>query len=147
MFDLFGIAIWNWMCYSKNSNGPLSSDNKPNNKHNKPYCDYSSLSPAQIRRLPDVRKALHQYRVANPRCEWDNCSNDIEVHHIKPVAIYPELASNTNNMISLGAKRCHLVIGHANNYALFYLENIKEICRLRVIITNNITSITNSSPK
>jgi hypothetical protein len=91
------------------------------------------IKASNIRNRADVRKAMTEYRQAHPRCEWDNCSDQIEVHHIKPISVYPELASDTNNMISLGAKRCHLVVGHGNNYGKYYIENIREICRLRII--------------
>ena len=97
---------------------------------------YTNLSSAEIRGQPEVIRAMNEYRKAHPICEWDNCNDSIEVHHIIPISVRPDLAADTNNMISLGCKRCHLCVGHAGNTAYYYVSNIKEICRIRVIETN-----------
>lgn len=102
---------------------------------NAPKPNLESSKERSVRNTPEVRHAMKVYREAHPYCEWDNCSNAIEVHHIKPVAWFPELASDTNNMISL-AKQCHLILGHAHNYRKYYVENIKAICQSRIVITN-----------
>ena len=103
-----------------------------------------TIDPAEnenVRNSPEVRKAMESYRKAHPVCEWDECSDEIEVHHIQPVSVRPDLAADTNNMISLGAKRCHLCVGHAGNYRLHYISNIKEICKLRKIENDKTINI------
>ena len=100
---------------------------------------YTNLTPAEIRNRPEVIKAMGEYRKAHPVCEWDNCNDSIQVHHIIPISVRPDLAANTNNMISLGCKRCHLCLGHAGNTAYYYVANIKEICTIRVIETNFVS--------
>jgi hypothetical protein len=71
---------------------------------------------------------MEAYRRQHPRCEWDGCSESVHVHHIVPVHIRPDLAANPDNLITLGASRCHLVIGHAGNWRERYVRNVRELC-------------------
>jgi hypothetical protein len=50
------------------------------------------------------------------------------VHHIIPVHVRPDLAADPDNLITLGASRCHLVIGHAGNWGKRYVRNVRELC-------------------
>lgn len=82
------------------------------------------------RHSPAVKKAMEQYREANPICEW--CGGwPVHVHHIEPVQVAPDQAGDVNNMISLCADRCHLVLGHANNWGRRYVPNVRQIAMLR----------------
>jgi hypothetical protein len=82
----------------------------------------------RLRSTAEVKKAMEKYREANPRCEWDGCSTDCHVHHIIPVHVRPDLSGDINNMITLGASRCHLVVGHAGNWGNRHVENVRELC-------------------
>jgi len=48
-------------------------------------------------------------------CAWCDATNDIEVHHVYPQHLWPELAKDTNNMICL-CRRCHFVLAHRCNW-------------------------------
>ena len=54
----------------------------------------------------------------NPKCAICGTTANIEVHHILPVAQYPHLEFEENNLISLCRKgrNCHLVHGHLGNF-------------------------------
>jgi 5-methylcytosine-specific restriction endonuclease McrA len=54
----------------------------------------------------------------NPRCESCDSDSSLEVHHIKPFHIHPELELDQSNLLTL-CKHCHLVIGHLRDYKLF----------------------------
>jgi hypothetical protein len=71
---------------------------------------------------------MDEYRRKNPKCEWDGCSDSVHVHHIIPVHVRPDLAAHPDNLITLGASRCHLVIGHAGNWRERYVRNVRELC-------------------
>jgi predicted nuclease of restriction endonuclease-like RecB superfamily len=71
---------------------------------------------------------MEAYRKLHPRCEWDGCSESVHVHHIVPVHVRPDLAAHPDNLITLGASRCHLVVGHAGNWRDRYVRNVRELC-------------------
>jgi hypothetical protein len=83
---------------------------------------------ARIRSSKQVKAAMDEYRRQHPKCEWDGCSESVHVHHIVPVHIRPDLAANPDNLITLGASRCHLVVGHAGNWRERYVRNVRELC-------------------
>lgn len=66
---------------------------------------------------PTVRKA---HLAKNPSCEVCGGTKKIEVHHIKPFHLHPELELDPSNLISLceGASdvNCHLLFGHLGNF-------------------------------
>ncbi len=99
--------------------------------------DYIARHPIQAASNPRTawatRKAMNAYRKEHPVCEWDGKTTPVEVHHKKPIDHHPELAADPANFISLGARRNHLVIGHAGNWHQA-VEDLDEICRLRRII-------------
>ena len=84
-----------------------------------------------------TRKAMKEYAKAHPVCEWDGRTTPIEVHHIVPIAANPDLAADPKNMISLGARRNHLVIGHAGNWKQS-VRNVREICSGSVIVKSDV---------
>jgi hypothetical protein len=83
---------------------------------------------ARIRSTKQVKAAMDEYRRQHPKCEWDGCSESVHVHHIVPVHVRPDLAAHPDNLITLGASRCHLVIGHAGNWGERYVRNVRELC-------------------
>lgn len=67
---------------------------------------------------PSVRKA---YLEDNPECAVCGSKDMVEVHHIKPFHIAPEMELDPDNLISLCESKkyginCHLFFGHLGNY-------------------------------
>lgn len=56
------------------------------------------------------------------------CGRDkkLEVHHIKPVHLFPELELDMSNLVTLCADPCHLVFGHLMNFKSWNREIIKD---------------------
>lgn len=54
----------------------------------------------------------------NKTCNCCNSRNKLEVHHIIPFGVSPELELDLKNIISL-CKYCHLIIGHFGNFKLY----------------------------
>ena len=55
-----------------------------------------------------------------PTCAACGCSDDLQVHHIKPFHLDPELELEESNLITLCESqdnhKCHLNIGHLGNF-------------------------------
>jgi len=85
-----------------------------------------------VRRLFKIRKSVSEFRKwpANKFCAWCGRDRKLEVHHIVPVSVSPELAGDKKNMIMLCRKpACHQIIGHNGDFRSRYVENVKELCR------------------
>lgn len=63
---------------------------------------------------PKVRKL---YLLSHPYCECCGGKKKLEVHHKKPVWLFPELELDFKNLKTLCEQRgCHLAIGHLYFY-------------------------------
>jgi 5-methylcytosine-specific restriction endonuclease McrA len=65
-----------------------------------------------------VRK---EFLLKNPTCSLCGGKSDLEVHHIKPFHLHPELELDLNNLITLCESKknginCHLAFGHLGSY-------------------------------
>lgn len=73
---------------------------------------------------PKVRKIhLKQY----PNCA--NCGKDksLQVHHIKPFHLHPELELSPSNLLTLcGNPRCHLDKGHLGYWKSYNVNVIED---------------------
>jgi hypothetical protein len=87
---------------------------------------------ADARQTTEYRHAMAAYRAAHPACEWCLRPGGIEVHHVLPVHVDPDRAADTNNMVAL-CERCHLVVGHAGNFASCWVPNLKEVVKLHEV--------------
>jgi 5-methylcytosine-specific restriction endonuclease McrA len=70
---------------------------------------YAKRSP----KWPSVRKT---HLENNNTCSACGRSKNLEVHHIKPVHLFPELELDADNLITLCADPCHIVFGHFMNF-------------------------------
>lgn len=92
--------------------------------------DFSILSVPRSHEWPKVRK---EHLKHEPDCQWDFCTNNIEVHHIKPFHVDATLELDDNNLITLcdcTNHRCHIDIGHLGNFRTKYNLNVREDCKL-----------------
>ena len=76
---------------------------------------------------PGVRK---QHIKNNPRCALCDGDKKLEVHHIKPFHLHPELELDPENLITLCEDKgngvyCHLFFGHLGSYKSLN-ENVRE---------------------
>lgn len=64
--------------------------------------------------------SLRDSIVKNSRCAFCGSKVNLEVHHIKPVHLYPELELDRSNLMVLcdaeGKASCHWLFGHLCNY-------------------------------
>jgi len=62
-------------------------------------------------------------------CAWCGATNGIEVHHVRPQHVWPELAHDTNNMVCL-CRRCHFTVGHRNNWTNCF-TNLRAVLEIK----------------
>ena len=80
--------------------------------------DLISGKPASLRssHWETVRK---HFLKAHPACAACGIVDDLQVHHIKPFHLHPELELDTTNLVVLCENtdnNCHFVIGHHRNW-------------------------------
>jgi hypothetical protein len=79
------------------------------------------------KRSSQWRKVEKDFLEKNPCCAVCGLKEKLNVHHIKPFHLYPELELDVNNLITLcmGKKECHLLIGHGADFKA-YCDSIKK---------------------
>lgn len=86
------------------------------------------LSKPRSSKWSKVRNNLVAERVKCAACGGEE---RLEVHHIKPFHLHPELELEPSNLIVLcesgsGGMNCHLAIGHLGSYKSFNVEVIND---------------------
>jgi len=79
---------------------------------------------------PKVRK---QHLKSEPNCQWCGTKWALEVHHINPFHLRPELELDPTNLITLcekPTKHCHIKRGHGGNWK-GYVPTIRDDCAKR----------------
>lgn len=77
---------------------------------------------------PDVRKA---HLKIQPHCALCGGHLKLQVHHIRPFHLHPELELEPTNLITLcenkkGGANCHLLFGHLGNFSSFNVDVVKD---------------------
>lgn len=74
----------------------------------------TSMALFNQKRSPQWEKIRNDHLAANPKCAACGTAESLEVHHVKPFHIFPELELDPNNLITLCEYRgCHLRFGHS----------------------------------
>lgn len=91
----------------------------------KTITEYFAGLPARSSRWPAVRGA-HLKR--NPTCAACGTRDKLEVHHIHPFHIYPELELVGSNLLTLceTGGNCHLMIGHLKHFKSYNIAVRKD---------------------
>jgi len=73
------------------------------------------------KRSPQWDDIRDKYLELNPTCAACGSKEKLQVHHIIPFNINPDLELDTNNLITLcmSLNECHLNLGHCDNFSLF----------------------------
>ncbi len=90
-------------------------------------------------RSPEWGRVRREHLEAHPTCAVCGSGSDIEVHHIKPFHLFPELELDPGNLVTLCESKNygfndHLVVGHGGNYRFYnpwVMDDIKELKRIR----------------
>lgn len=65
----------------------------------------------------------------NPNCAACGRSKKVEVHHIQPYHLRPDLELSFDNLITLCDDPCHFVFGHLMNYKSWNI-NVVQDCKI-----------------
>lgn len=86
----------------------------------KRLTEYFAGMPARSPRWAGVRQT---WLKSNPTCAACGTTDKLEVHHIQPYSLRPDLELNPNgdNLITLceTGGNCHLFVGHLKNFKSF----------------------------
>lgn len=77
-------------------------------------------------RSPKWSNTRKKHLENNPKCAACGSSKKLEVHHIKPVHLFPELELDPTNLITLCADPCHIIFGHLMNFKSWNKEVIED---------------------
>ena len=69
-------------------------------------------------RSPKWSKVRYAHLMIKPRCEVCAARSGLEVHHIKPYHLWPELELEPSNLMTL-CKRDHLLFGHLGDWKAY----------------------------
>jgi len=77
--------------------------------------------PPGTRRRTAWRLIRNEYIKNHPVCAVCECKKNLEVHHIIPIHIAPDLELEMLNLVTLCTSKkyglnCHLLIGHLGNF-------------------------------
>ena len=83
--------------------------------------------PITARRSSHWASVRAQHLKNNPCCAVCGGTEKLEVHHIKPFHLHPDLELLPANLITLceanhGGMNCHLAVGHLGNYRSFNVD-------------------------
>lgn len=88
--------------------------------------DRDSVLPVNTKRSPHWPAVEHKHLKMFPTCAACGSSTKLNVHHIKPFHLHPELELDPTNLITLCMENdCHIYIGHSDNFKL-YNPNVVE---------------------
>lgn len=79
---------------------------------------------------------LRQHQI----CESCGNNEHLQVHHIEPFHLHPELELDPNNLITLcmGKNSCHLDIGHGGSFRAYNPDVLDDAEKFRIILKDNI---------
>lgn len=85
-------------------------------------------------RSPGWRKVRNDFVVANPACAACGHQRNLNVHHIHPFHLFPEIELEPANLITLG-ELCptgnhHLLFGHLGSWYSYDLEVANYVAQL-----------------
>ena len=78
-------------------------------------------------RSPEWSKVREVFLDDNPFCAACGSHADLQVHHVKPFHLHPELELDPTNLITLcmDVNDCHINIGHGDSFKA-YNPNVRE---------------------
>ena len=105
------------------------------------------LSSKRSSHWPAVRR---QHLELHPACAMCGGTEKLEVHHIRPFHLHPELELDPSNLVTLceanhGGANCHLLFGHLGNFRSFNVDVIADSARWNDKITHRPLAETEAS--
>lgn len=91
----------------------------------KTITEYFAGLPARSPKWAAVRGA-HLKR--NPTCAACGSKDNLEVHHVRPFHLFPNLELDPANLMTLceNGGNCHLMLGHLKNWKSYNIDVRKD---------------------
>jgi hypothetical protein len=88
-------------------------------------------APAEAKRSGHWRTVRKNHLKKNAECVVCGDTKKLEVHHIKPFHLYPELELEPSNLLTMCESKsygiiCHLLIGHNGSYKNINPDVVKD---------------------
>jgi 5-methylcytosine-specific restriction endonuclease McrA len=101
------------------------------------------------KRSPEWDNVRNKFILQNGKCAACDSTKELQVHHIQPFHLHPELELDAKNLITLcmSDENCHLSIGHGGSFKA-YNSNVVEdslSCKYANLTTRKL--ITESAKK
>lgn len=102
-------------------------------------------APAYVYRSTLWPKVRKEHLIVQPTCQACGGKSRLEVHHIIPFHVRPDLELDPTNLVTLceGGKygiNCHLFVGHKGNYSDFNLS-VRELAGFLLAYRSKRTEI------
>lgn len=92
-----------------------------------------------LERSPKWKEVRSRHLVTQPVCQVCGTSKGLEVHHIKPVHLYPLLELALDNLITLcETNQCHFLVGHCRDWKSYNPTVIRDTEILRIMIQSRV---------
>lgn len=78
--------------------------------------------PYEDKRSPEWPKVREAHLKEQPTCQACGGTEDLEVHHMKPFHLFPDLELDDSNLLTLCEKSghdCHFHFGHLFNWSWY----------------------------
>jgi len=102
------------------------------------YLAAKSLSTKEMYLMT---KAKQSYVKLYPECAICGCQSNLEVHHCRPVHLFPSVSADLSNFITLhdsSNNSCHKWFGHFGNFSSKWNPYIREYAVMnRIFIQKN----------
>ena len=87
------------------------------------------------KRSPLWRKVEKEHLKNHPMCECCTSTKKLNVHHIRPFHLHPELELDPTNLITLCMDNdCHLYVGHLDNFRAYNPNVLEDVASVRVSV-------------
>ena len=86
-------------------------------------------------RSPQWASVRKSHLLNDPVCRACNGTDKLQVHHIRPFHLYPELELDPSNLMTLcesSDKECHLILGHNGNFKDYNAEVLSDVKQYRI---------------
>lgn len=95
------------------------------------------IKAAGMKRSSKWPRVRAEHLKLHPYCAVCMGTKDLNVHHMKPFHLHPELELEPTNLITLcdeAGRGCHLLFGHGLNYSAAneYVDTDAALIRLRI---------------
>jgi predicted HNH restriction endonuclease len=96
------------------------------------------------KRSPQWPEARANYLKIHNKCTVCNGTKNLEVHHVKPFHVHPELELDPTNFITLcesgdNGINCHLLVGHLGNFKSVNLNVLTDATSWNTKLTTRPT--------